>query len=155
MVCLFFFVVVVVFLFVCLFVCFCLFGLAPLACGSFQARGRIGAVATGLRYSSQQCWILPFLKFISYFLFFCFLGLQPWHMELPRLGVESELQLPAYATATATGDPSCICDLHHSSWQRWIPYPLREARDQTRNLMVPSWICFCCAMTRTPIFLKI
>ena len=27
--------------------------------------------------------------------------------------------------------------------------PLREARDGTRNLMVPSWIHFCCAMMRT------
>ena len=27
-------------------------------------------------------------------------------MEVPRLGVESELQLPAYTTATATLDPS-------------------------------------------------
>ena len=30
-------------------------------------------------------------------------GLHPQHMEVPRLGVESELQLLAYATATATG----------------------------------------------------
>ena len=29
-------------------------------------------------------------------------------MEVPRLGVESELQLPAYATATATPDLSPI-----------------------------------------------
>ena len=35
-------------------------------------------------------------------------------MEVPRLGVESELQLPAYTTATATLDPSHICDLHHT-----------------------------------------
>ena len=34
-----------------------------------------------------------------------FLGLHPWHMEIPRLGVESELQLLAYATATAMPDP--------------------------------------------------
>ena len=27
-------------------------------------------------------------------------------MEVPRLGVESELQMPAYATATPTQDPS-------------------------------------------------
>ena len=27
-------------------------------------------------------------------------------MEVPRLGVESELQLPAYATAIATPDPN-------------------------------------------------
>ena len=45
-------------------------------------------------------------------LFFGFLGLHLWHMEVPRLGVPSELQLLAYttATATATWDRSCICD---------------------------------------------
>ena len=36
-------------------------------------------------------------------------------MEVPRLGVKLELQLPAYTTATATPEPSCACDLHHSS----------------------------------------
>ena len=36
-------------------------------------------------------------------------------MEVPVLGVRSELELPAYATATATWDPRLICDLHHSS----------------------------------------
>ena len=49
-------------------------------------------------------------------------------MEVPRLGVESELQLPAYVTATATRDPSLICDLHHSSWHCWILNPLSKAR---------------------------
>ena len=34
-------------------------------------------------------------------------------MEVPRLGVESEMQLPAYTTATETLDLSRICDLHH------------------------------------------
>ena len=33
------------------------------------------------------------------------LGPHLWHMEVPRLGVESELQLPAYTTATAMQDP--------------------------------------------------
>ena len=46
-------------------------------------------------------------------------------MEVPRLGVELELGLLAYATATAMPDPSGICDLHHSSWQRWVLNPLR------------------------------
>ena len=32
---------------------------------------------------------------------FCFLELYLRHMEVPRLGVKLELQLPAYATATA------------------------------------------------------
>ena len=62
-------------------------------------------------------------------------------MEIPRLGVESELQLLAYATAIAMLDPSCVCDLHHSSQQQcWIPNPLREAGDQTRILMNTSQV---------------
>ena len=66
---------------------------------------------------------------IYHFNRFCFLGPHPRHMEAPRLGLESELQLLAYATATATWDPSHVCDLHHSSWQHQIPNLLREARD--------------------------
>ena len=44
---------------------------------------------------------------------------------------------------------SCICDLHRSSWQHWIPDPLSEARDQTCILMDISWIHLCCATTGT------
>ena len=47
-------------------------------------------------------------------------------MQVPRLGVKSELQLPAYTTATATPDPSSVCDLHHSSQQCQILNPLSE-----------------------------
>ena len=50
-------------------------------------------------------------------------------MEVPRLGVKSELQLLAYAMATATWDLSYICNLHHCSWQCQILNPLNEARD--------------------------
>ena len=59
-----------------------------------------------------------FLFFLSFFFFF--LGLYLWLMEVPRLGVESELQLLSCATATAIPDGSHVCDLHHSSWQRGI-----------------------------------
>ena len=45
----------------------------------------------------------------SFFFFFCLLNAA--HMEIPRLGVELELQLAAYTTATAMWDPS-----HLSSW---------------------------------------
>ena len=38
----------------------------------------------------------------SYAFFFFFLGLNPRYMEVPRLGVELELQQPAYTTATET-----------------------------------------------------
>jgi len=70
--------------------------------------------------------------------FFCFLELYLQLMEVPRLGVKLELQLLPYATATAKQHLSCVCNLHHSSWQYQIPNPLSEARDRTCNLMVPS-----------------
>ena len=70
-------------------------------------------------------------------------------MEVPRLGGKSKLQLPAYTTATAVWDPSHVCDLHCSSWKRWIFNPLSEARDLTHILMDTSWICFCCTTTGT------
>ena len=88
----------------------------------------------------QQCFIAPpytfyiyFLRFITkyYFFIFIFLGPYPRHMEVTRLGVQLEPQLPAYTTATATPDPSCICNLHHSSWQHRILNSLSEARDRT------------------------
>ena len=66
---------------------------------------------------------------------FFFLGLHPWHMEVPRIGVESELQLPDYTPAIATQDPNHICDLYYTSLQCQILNPLIEARDQTCILM--------------------
>ena len=64
-----------------------------------------------------------------FFFFFFFLGLHSWHMEVPRLEVQSELQLAASPTAAATPDPSCDCDLQHSSGQRWLLNSLSEARE--------------------------
>ena len=71
---------------------------------------------------------------------FSFLGLHLCHMEVPRLGVELELKLPAYTTVTATRDLSHVCNLYHSSWQRQILNPLSKARDQTCILMDPSQV---------------
>ena len=50
-------------------------------------------------------------------------------MEVPRLGVKSELQLPAYAAATAMYDLNGFCDLHHNSQKCRILNPLSKARD--------------------------
>ena len=72
------------------------------------------------------CQSIYHLLFV--YLFIVFLGPHLQHMEVRRLGVELE---PAYATATATPDPSHACDLHCSSWQPWIPNPLSKARDGT------------------------
>ena len=63
------------------------------------------------------------------FFFFPLIQPHPRHMDIPRLGVKWELQLPAYTTATAMRDLNPICDLRHSSWQRRILHPLSEARD--------------------------
>ena len=67
-------------------------------------------------------------SFLPFSLSLSFLQLHPQHMEVPRPGVELELQLPGCTTATATRDPSCVFDLHHSSQQCWLLHPLSEAR---------------------------
>ena len=65
-------------------------------------------------------------------------------MEVPRLGVQPgvqlELQLPAYTTATETWDPSRICNLHYSSQECRILNPLNKGKDRTHILMDTSQI---------------
>ena len=80
--------------------------------------------------------LFPKLKFHqsgshpSVFLFFCFL----FRAITPAYG---HSQTRGSIGATAAG-------LHK------ILNPLNKTRDPTRNLMVPSRVCFCCAMTGTP-----
>ena len=83
----------------------------------------------------RKVYIANFTLFLLLFCFVCFLGPYLQHVEVLWLGVASELQLPAYTTATATWDPSCVSDLHHSSPQPWILNPLSETRDQTLILV--------------------
>ena len=78
-------------------------------------------------------WVRFSRCLIFHFLFFCFLGLHPRHMEVPRLGVESGLQLLAYTTAIRMPDPSLWPT--HSLWQCWILNPMSEAGDSTCILM--------------------
>ena len=80
-----------------------------------------------LRFTQILCYKLACL--LIYICMYVFLGPHMQHVEVPRLGFESELQLPAYTMATATLDPSCICDLHHSSGHRRVINPLSEAKD--------------------------
>ena len=69
-------------------------------------------------------WFLRFGVF-CFFLFFVFLRLRLWHMEVPRLGVKSELQLLAYTTATGARDPNRICDLHYKLTEMPDPRPTK------------------------------
>ena len=87
---------------------------------------------------------ISFLSFFFkiFYLFWRGAGAHPGHVEVPRLGEELELQLPAYATATATLDHSHICDLHHSLWQPRVLNPLSGARDRIHILMDSSQVHF-------------
>ena len=49
-------------------------------------------------------------------------------------------------------DPSHICNLHHSSRQRWILKSLSKARNQTCILMDASQIYFLWARMGTPVY---
>ena len=103
--------------------------------GNFHGEAMCEGVAVPVLGSRWASWILSVEVF---FFFLVFLGPYLWHMEFPRLGVEPELQLSAYTTATAMWDPSRICDLHRSSWQCQILNPPSEARNQIKP--ASSWI---------------
>ena len=94
------------------------------------------------------CMFLFLFFYLFIYLFFFFMA-----YGSSQAGAKSELQLPAYPTATATQDPSHAYDLHHSSKHHWILNPLSETRDQTCNLKVPSQIRFHCATIGTPLTL--
>ena len=87
------------------------------------------------------------LHFIYIYIYIYILGPHPRHIEVPRLGADSELQM----LATATWHQNCIFDLYyHSSLQRQILNPLSEARDQTYVLLDTSQVCYHWATTGTP-----
>ena len=78
---------------------------------------------------TQSRFILFIYLFIHSFIYlFIFLGLHLRHMEVPRLGVESEQQLPTYTTIIAAQDPNGVCDLYHSSWQHGTLNPVSKGQ---------------------------
>ena len=103
---------------------------------------------------SCTCWPSLFLgenvcwDFCSFLFIYLFCSI---FMAAPAaLGVQSELQLPAYTTPTATSDLSLVCDLHHSSWQCQILNTLSKARDQTLILIDISLVNYQWAIMGTP-----
>ena len=93
---------------------------------NIEKRGNL-QIEIHLRYFIYLFMGILFIYLSGIFSLACFLFPHLWHMEVPRLGAESELQLLDYTTATAAQDLSRSCDLHHSSRQRRILNPLREA----------------------------
>ena len=61
---------------------------------------------------SLRVWALRSTVGFVYLFIYCFLGLHLRHMEVPRLGIELELQLPAYITTTAIQGPNHVFDLY-------------------------------------------
>ena len=90
---------------------------------SFSAKGNIAEFSGYIPYTPNReagrDWTLSynFFRALKIAISFVFSGPNPHHREVPRLGNESELQLPAYTGATAMWDLSPVCSLHHSSWQ--------------------------------------
>ena len=83
---------------------------------AIRPAGEVRVTAVSLHIQDPKGYGHCPFYFISFYLFiFCFLRPNMKHMEVSRLEVKSELQLLAYTTAMQ--DPSCGCDLHHSSWQ--------------------------------------
>ena len=77
----------------------------------------------------------PMLQLVAPDLFFFFLifflGSHPQHMEVPRLGVQTEMKLSACVTATATQDLICICNLHNAgSLTHWARPGIKPTSSQ-------------------------
>ena len=78
------------------------------------------------------------LIFIWFYYFFSLFMATPAAYWSSWAGVELELQLPVYTTATAMLDRSRIWDLH--SGATWILSPLSEARDQLCHILMETMV---------------
>ena len=83
------------------------------------------------------------------FFFFSILRAQLWHMEVSKLGDESELQLLAFTIATATPDPSHVSDLHWNLWQCQILYWARPRIKPSSSWILIEFLT-CSATIGTP-----
>ena len=76
-------------------------------------------------------------------------------MEVPGPGVksQSELQLPAYTTATAMPGPSRTCHLHRTLWQHQLLNQQSVASDGT-CILRETWHPYPLSHTGTPLALS-
>ena len=86
-----------------------------------------------IKWGNKISW---YLRVSFFFLFFCFPGLNLWHMEVPRPGVQSELQLPAYSTT----------HINAGSLTHWVRPGIEPTSTWILVRFVDSW-----AKTGTPV----
>ena len=111
-------------------------------------KGRFFCKMWNVIIDHQRKYLTGSAKEINYRMIFFFLpgmwgdlfSAAPMALEVPRLGVESELQLLSYSTTTATPDLRCLSNLCCSSLQCWILNPLSKARDHTHILKDTSQV---------------
>ena len=125
----------------CLFLFFVCSRATLVAYVSFQARGLIGAVATGLHYSHSNVESYIFKKYIySFYYYYCYY----YFLFRAAPMVYGSFQARYWIIAATTS-------LLHSSWQQWIPDPLSKARDWTHIIMDTSQVHFHYATMGTPL----
>ena len=95
-------------------------------------------------FITHSLYLICSTSVLFFFFCFCFLGPHLQHMEVPRLGVELELQPLAYTTATATRDPSHICTLCHSlgnarSLTHWVRPGIKPASSWILAGFISHW----------------
>ena len=94
--------------------------------------------------ATEACYCYPLLLFAIPFIYLFIYGLFAFSRAAPSAygGSQARSLIRAVATGLCQSHSNSgsnhVCDLHHSSRQRQILNPLSKARDQTRNLMVPS-----------------
>ena len=115
----------------------------------------------GINVLKENRWLIEERVYIFSFFFFSFFFLfratSPHHMEFASLGVESELQLPAYATATATPDlsPSATYTTAHSN-ARFLTYWVGPGIKPTSSWILVGFVStepqqeFQASMSQTP-----
>ena len=87
--------------------------------------------------------------------FFSFLGLRHLqHMEVSRLGVELELQLLAYTTATVMQDPNHVYTTSHDNTGSLTPWVRPGIKSTSSWILVRFVNCWTTMGTPTCIFLS-
>ena len=102
--------------------------------------GKLYCFSTNKSVHFLQFFLCIQLLLLFIFIFIFFLGPYLGHMEVPRLGVESELQLQVYATATALPALRPFCDLHCSLQQCWVLTRLIKDRNGTTSSQTICWV---------------